>query len=164
MKLRLKISSAVLENHKNTIVFFFLTLTATLFPLVLGVLWAVVRDKWDGLEPFYNSGEFYIYSAALLGPSCYIFYTYKKKNYDRLSLLFLLSSLVALFASILYAFLIVDKTQFSRSVLTPSSYVILGYTILVYYYAHLTDRIKRVDIGAEERIDIDEMKNQLGGN
>jgi hypothetical protein len=144
--------------------FFIVTILANLLPLVLGVLWTIVRDKWTSWEPFYAAGEFYIYSAALLGPSCYIFYTHKKKNYDRLSILFMLSSLVALFSSILYAFLIVDKTQFSHAVLEPSSYGILAYTVLVYYYANLTDQAKRVDILGQAREEIDEIKNQLGGH
>jgi len=163
MKIFPKLSAVTLESHKNTIVFFVVTLVANLLPLLLGVLIAVVREKWSGLEPFYSGGEFYIYSAALLGSSCYIFYTLKKKNYDKLSLLFFLSGFIGLASSLLYALLIADKAQFSQAVLTPTSYGILTYAVFIYYYAELTDQRKGVNVGAQERKDIDDIKGELGG-
>jgi len=157
------ISPSTLTNHKNTVVGFIVTLFANLLPLVIGMLCVVAGGTWSGLNQFYGSGEFYIYSTALLGPSCLVFYTYKKKNYDKFSLMFLSSLFIAFVSSFLYALLIVDKVKYSQA-LSFSSYAILCLTIVIYYYASLTDQAKRSpDVVGQEREGVDKIMNQLGG-
>ncbi len=157
------ISPTTLTNHKNTVVGFSVTLFANLLPMVIGMLGVIAGGTWNDLSQFYGSGEFYIYSTALLGPSCLVFYTYKQKNYDKFSLLFLTSLFIAFVSSFLYALLIVDKVRYSKA-LSFSSYAILGVTVLIYYYASLTDQAKRApDVVGQERKGVVDLMNQLGG-
>ena len=163
MKSFIRISPTTVTNHKDSIVRFGVTLAANLAPLWLGMAWVLWHNTWIGLSQFYESGEFYIYSTALLGPAFLIFFDYKKKIYDRFSLLCLACLGLAVFSALFYTFLLVDKAH-SGQAPSISSYFILGLTLVIYYYASLTDQAKRTpDVVGQEREGVDSIMNQLGG-
>jgi uncharacterized protein with PQ loop repeat len=161
MKTHSIFKGAKFENHKSTLFQFVIKLIAHLSPFALGVILACILNKWKGWSPFYSGGEFYIYAVALIGSSCYTFFSFKKKNTDRFSVFFALSSLIGFLSALLYAILIVSKAEFSQDILKPTSISILIYSFLMYYYAKYTEETQKVDISAVERSEIDGLKDQL---
>jgi hypothetical protein len=152
-------------DHKKTLMYVIPTTLATVLPFLVGLIVTMTRGKWDGIYPFYASGEFYIYSAALLGPTCFVFFKYNRGIIDSLTVFFFVSGFVAFIASLLYGILLIDKPNFSLAMLQWSSYIILGYTLLVYYYACLTgERRSNPDVNGMERAAVDKIKDSLGGN
>jgi len=152
-------------DHKKTLMYVIPTTLATVLPLLMGLIVTMTRGKWEGIYPFYASGEFYIYSAALLGPTCFVFFRFNRGIIDSLTVFFFVSGFVAFIASFLYGILLIDRLNFNPAVLQWSSYIILGYTLLVHYYACLTDeRRTNPDVPGMERVAIDEIKDSLEGN
>jgi hypothetical protein len=158
-----KISPTTLLHHKDAMVRYVVTLAANLAPLWLGMAYVIWHSSWIGLSQFYESGEFYIYSAALLGPAFLVFFDYKKKIYDRFSLLSLVCMGVAGLSAVFYTFLLADKAN-PGAPPSFSSYAILVITLLIYYYASYTDIAKRApDVVGEERAAVEKIMDQLGG-
>jgi len=134
-----------MKEHKETIIFCIVSLIGNLLPLLLSLLfYAANLDSWNGWKIFYGDGQFYLYSASLLTSSSYIFYTYKIKNTELISLLLLISGILILVSSILYAWKLSDSNN-NLIFIKISSIILFIITLILYYYSNLLNN-KKVDV------------------
>ncbi|MBW8048838.1 MAG: hypothetical protein FVQ77_00560 [Cytophagales bacterium] len=146
-------------NHKETIVFCIVHLFGSLLPIIIAILYYLATNQWSGWNVFYQEGQFFIYSAALLTASAYIFYTFKIKNSDFHSILFWFSSFLIVFASLFYSFNIAgifENLPFKKY----SSIAFFGITLLIYYKANYTNQ-KRTDVIGEDHDNTRRLMNRL---
>tara|TARA_R110002096_G_scaffold28203_10_gene85649 strand:- start:3301 stop:3750 length:450 start_codon:yes stop_codon:yes gene_type:complete len=149
-----------MKEHLQTIVFCFVSLVGNLLPLLLGLLFNVANYKtWAGWNVFFIDGQFYLYSASLLTASAYIFYTYKVKNTDSNSLLLLVTSLLILIVSMLYAWKLSNSNNDIMFV-KYSSIVLFSVTLFLYYFSNLRSH-RKIDIVASQKRGVQDILNQL---
>jgi hypothetical protein len=147
--------------HKETIPFFLASLFGNLLPLIFGLLfYARGSHQWEGWFKFYGNGEFYIYNAGFLTAAGYLFFSFKEKNYDIFSILFYISSAIAIVDSLLYVFLISDKTPPDISFLRWTSGVFFFSALVLFYIANYLN-YKIINVLTAEREGINKIKNQL---
>ena len=140
-----------MKEHKETLMFCIISLLGNLLPLILGVLFYAVQDQTvSDWKVFYSDGQFYLYSASLLTASAYIFYTYKIRNTDFTSILLLITGLLILFVSVLYAWKLSGSNN-NVSVVAYTSILVFVITVGLYYYANFLSNKKIDVIGAQKR-------------
>ncbi|MCU0344647.1 MAG: hypothetical protein MUF28_12595 [Ignavibacterium sp.] len=156
------------ETHKNTITAYIINLAGSLMPLWLSALLFFAFDRWLGWGVFFDNGEFYLYSAALITPSAYILFTYKQKNYDPLAILFWISILILIISAVLFTAITATQSLTNKliisinpSFLSYSSIIIFLFSIVVFYIANYTQN-SRIDIGEKHRQEIGKIMKDLG--
>jgi hypothetical protein len=149
-----------LGSHKNTIPFFIVTLVGSLLPLLLGLLFFARNHRWEGWTIFYGKGEFYLYSAALLTSAGYLFYSFKVKNYDIFSILFLITFGLIGIDAILYAFILSDKNPPDHNFLKYTSLGFFFFAVIVFYISNYMN-YRYIDFLEKEKTEIQDIKNQL---
>lgn len=149
-----------MKEHKETTVFFLVSLFGNLLPLLLGLLYYTAnKDELTGWNIFYDAGQFYLYSASLLTSSAYVYYTYKVRNTDWRSILLLVSGILILTVSVLYAWKLADSNNDVEFV-KNSSMIVFTITIILYYHSNLLSN-KKIDVIGAQKKGVQEILDKL---
>lgn len=149
-----------MKEHQETLLFFLISLFGNLLPILLGLLyyWTGTPD-WVGWKTFYADGQFYLYSAAFLTSSAYIFYTFKVRNTGLSSILFILTLFLIILVSVLYAWKLSDVNN-DMKFIRNTSLGIFGIALIAYYYSNFLNN-KKIDVIEAQKKGIQEILNQL---
>ena len=115
---------------------FIVSLAGTLLPLLVLAIFLVANpSKWTGGYLFIQDGQFLLFSASLLSPASYIFYTWKLRNTDWKSIMFLISIALIIGVSILYGYKI--SGMFENIAFLGYSSILTFILTLIFYYVAL---------------------------
>ena len=149
-----------MKEHQETLIFCFVSLFGNLLPLLLGLLFYVANiNQWEGWNIFFVDGQFYLYSASLLTSSAYIFYTYKIRNTDLNSILLLITGILILIGSLLYAWKLA-KSNNNIVFVKYSSAILFAITLLLYYYSNLLNN-RKIDVIASQKKGVEDILKKL---
>jgi hypothetical protein len=146
--------------HKETLLLWGVGLVGNILPTLLSLLFYLVGQKeMPGWHIFYQQGEFYLYSASFLSVTCYTFYTYKIKNTDWNSILFMVSSALICFVSLLYAWQLAGIVV-SIKVIRNTSLLTFVITLGLSYYSSFLS-FRKTDVNGAEKEGVKEILDSL---
>lgn len=156
------------KAHAETAVYFGVSVFFGMLPLLFGIMLAQGVAGWNGWEPFWHDGEFYLYSVSFFSSAMYIFFTKKRTNTDFAALSLLICVAALIVSAFLYAAVatsLIDTVQginFDKQFLYKTSLALLIFSLLACYVSgYLEQLYKDIDPVNENRFAIKGLLNDI---
>lgn len=133
----------------------------TLLPFIIGFALNLSTGQDIVWSRFYSNGEFYLYSTALISSSYLIYYKYKVKPADIYSLFSIVSLMLIVLISVLYASRVNSVTVYIPFI-RWASLVFIFIAIPLNFYSQLIYCKLSPDIGKQRREEQQEIMDALG--
>ncbi|MBO6659880.1 MAG: hypothetical protein JJ862_03760 [Roseivirga sp.] len=132
-----------------------------LLPFWAGILIISSFGNWSGWNVFYKDGEFYLYSCSLISSAYLIYHNNKVKVADLSSVFSILSLILIVVTSILYASLTTNNAPQVTSFIKWASIIAIALAIPLFYYSQIIHNKKSPDIGEQRRGEQETIANGL---
>lgn len=164
--LRMKSIIHLSDRHRKTLTLFAYGLFGTTLPFIVTAILSTGYGKWPGMSYFYQSGDFYIYSAAFSAQALYFLNTNdnQKKGNGKFLSFFALSILIV--SSFIYSSLVTTKLNSSLITLTSgflslSSVLLLLFSLILFYSSGYYNEEYTPDLRKQEIADVERLKNKI---
>lgn len=127
------------------------TLFFNLLPFWAGILIVASLGQWKSWSTFYGAGEFYLYSTSLISSSYLIYHNNKVKTSDLSSFFSILSLILIVVISILYAAISVSGAAPEQLFIKWASIIAIVLAVPLFYYSQVIHNKKSPDIGERRR-------------
>lgn len=135
----------VWENHKESLFFLFILLVFSFLPLWLTSFVMFLSGDWLNFDALWNHGEFFIYSAALLGTAIYMMHGYPKKgSVNLIGFLYVISWFLTVFSAVGFIVatipnILSPQLKIQPEAVASSSLIFVVLALCITYYAHYYD-------------------------
>lgn len=146
----------LLASRDTIVVLFF-----TLLPLIFGVFIMKVSAKWQGLDTFYQKGEFFLYALSLLVSSYQVYNHFQFRASDLKSTFSILSVLLIVLCSGFYAAL-TTITNPDINFLRTVSLTLIGISLPLFYYAQYVTSKKSPNVAFQREDESKTIADKLG--
>lgn len=117
----------------------------TMLPILVGLLYLKITSTYKGLQPFYQQGEFFLYSLSLYISAYMVFNQYKLKPWDLNSAFSKVSLTFLVLCSILYAILATTSNP-DIAIIEFFSILSMAIAIPMFYYAQVVSNHNSPDV------------------
>lgn len=150
-----RVHAHLLACRDTVVVLFF-----TLLPLIFGVFQMKLSSNWQGLDSFYQKGEFFLYALSLLVSSYQVYNHFQFRASDLKSTFGIISVLLIVLCSGFYAALTTTAKpdiQFLRLV----SLILIAISLPLFYYAQYVTSKKSPNVALLRDDESGDIANQL---
>lgn len=139
------------ENHKESIFFLLTVFFFSFLPVWLTLLVMIFTGSWLNVNYIWDNGEFFIYSAALLGSSFYMMSEFSKKpGFLELSSSVLIIISAASFTIITIPNLLQVELEIKSQIIAIMSFIVVSFSIFIICCAHYLT-LRKIDPNAKNR-------------
>ncbi|MFA5986389.1 MAG: hypothetical protein WC819_03515 [Parcubacteria group bacterium] len=146
------------DDHKESVFFIFVTIFFSFLPIWLTFFYVLITDDNFSINQLWKNGEFFIYSAALLGSAIHMMRGYSKKPVNLSEILYMISWVVIIFSAVGYMATTVVPTKTQYIGLISGIFVL--YALGTIYYAHYRQS-QNLDPDQENKESQRDIMNQL---
>lgn len=122
-----------------------------LLPFWAGILLTLSMGKAIDWSRFYSSGEFYLYSTSLISSAYLIYHNNKLKATDLSSIFSILSLMLIVAISILYASLTANNGTHDLFFIKAASITAIVFAIPIFFYSQIIHNRKSPNVTEQRR-------------
>ncbi|HEY9222421.1 MAG TPA: hypothetical protein VIO43_12695 [Lutibacter sp.] len=122
-----------------------------LLPFWAGILVTLSFGNWTSWSRFYSSGEFYLYSTSLISTSYLIYHNNKLKATDLSSIFSIISLMLIVTISILYASITANSVQPIGAFIKWASIIAILCAVPIFFYSQIISNRNTPNVGEQRR-------------